>query len=35
MAKTKLIYDYTEGSIPKQLARFMLPFMASNALQLV
>ena len=35
MAKTKLIYDYTQGSIPKQLARFMLPFMASNALQLV
>lgn len=35
MANTKLIHDYTEGSIPKQLARFMLPFMASNALQLV
>ena len=35
MANAKLIHDYTEGSIPKQLARFMLPFMASNALQLV
>ncbi len=35
MAKAKLIHDYTSGSIPKQLARFMLPFMASNALQLV
>ena len=35
MAQTKLIRDYTQGSIPKQLARFMLPFMASNALQLV
>ena len=35
MARTKLIHDYTEGSIPKQLTRFMLPFMASNALQLV
>ena len=35
MAQTKLIHDYTEGSIPKQLGRFMLPFMASNALQLV
>ena len=35
MSKTKLIHDYTSGSIPKQLARFMLPFMASNGLQLV
>ena len=35
MANAKLIHDYTSGSIPKQLARFMLPFMASNALQLV
>ncbi len=35
MAKAKLIHDYTTGSIPKQLTRFMLPFMASNALQLV
>ncbi len=35
MARTKLIYDYTSGSIPKQLGRFMLPFMGSNALQLV
>jgi len=31
--KTKLISDFTTGSIPKQLTRFMLPFMASNALQ--
>ena len=35
MSNTKLIHDYTTGSIPKQLARFMLPFMASNALQVV
>ncbi len=35
MANAKLIHDYTTGSIPKQLARFMLPFMASNGLQLV
>ncbi len=35
MARTKLIHDYTEGSIPKHLVRFMLPFMASNALQIV
>lgn len=34
-SNVKLIHDYTSGSIPKQLARFMLPFMASNALQLV
>ncbi len=35
MAQTKLVYDYTVGSIPKQLSRFMLPLMASNALQVV
>ena len=35
MANVKLIHDYTVGRIPKQLARFMLPFMASNALQVV
>ena len=35
MAKAKLIHDYTTGSIPKHLFRFTLPFMASNALQLV
>lgn len=35
MAKTKLINDFTSGSIPKQLLRFMLPFMASNALQVL
>ncbi len=35
MSKAKLIHDYTTGSIPRQLLRFMLPFMASNGLQLV
>ena len=35
MANGKLINNFTEGSIPKQLVRFMLPFMASNALQVV
>ena len=35
MAKGKLINNFTEGSIPRQLIRFMLPFMASNALQIV
>jgi len=31
----KLINDFTRGSIPKLLVRFMLPFVASNALQVV
>ena len=35
MAKGKLISDFTKGSIPKHLIRFMLPFVASNALQVV
>lgn len=35
MSRSKLISNFTEGSIPKQLIRFMLPFMASNALQVV
>ena len=30
-----LINDFTTGSIPKHLFRFMLPFVASNALQVV
>jgi len=34
--KTKsLTTDFTQGSIPRHLTRFMLPFMASNALQVV
>lgn len=35
MANTKLIRDYTTGSIPKNLWRFAVPFMLSNALQVV
>ena len=35
MRNNKLINDFTVGSIPKQLLRFMLPFMASNALQVL
>lgn len=35
MASTELIKDYTTGSIPKNLWRFALPFMLSNALQVV
>ena len=31
----KLSKDFTKGSIPKQLFWFMLPFMASNALQVL
>jgi len=33
--KNKLIKDFTHGSVPRQLVAFMLPFMASNALQVV
>ena len=33
--KEKLIRDYTVGSIPRQLFTFMLPFMLSNALQVM
>ena len=33
MAGGKLSKDFTRGNIPKQLLWFMLPFMASNALQ--
>ncbi len=31
----KLARDFTKGSIPRQLLLFMLPFMASNALQVL
>ena len=31
----KLTKDFTSGSVPKQLFWFMLPFMASNALQVL
>ena len=33
--KGKISKDFTRGSIPKQLFLFMLPFMASNALQVL
>ena len=33
--RKQLITDFTSGSIPKQLIRFMLPFMGSNALQVL
>ncbi len=35
MSNAKLITDYTTGSVPKSLIRFSLPFMLSNALQVV
>lgn len=35
MTKNKLSKNFTSGSIPKQLLWFMLPFMASNALQVL
>ena len=35
MARKTLSRDFTEGSIPKQLFWFSLPFMASNALQVL
>ena len=35
MAGGKLSKDFTRGNIPKQLFWFMLPFMASNALQVL
>ena len=35
MTKNKLSKNFTTGSIPKQLLWFMLPFMASNALQVL
>jgi Na+-driven multidrug efflux pump len=33
--KGKISKDFTRGSISKQLFLFMLPFMASNALQVL
>lgn len=35
MKTSKLSRDFTQGNIPKQLLLFMLPFMASNALQVL
>lgn len=35
MAQSNLRKNFTEGSIPRQLMVFMLPFMASNALQVL
>ena len=35
MSHAKLITDYTSGSVPKSLLRFSMPFMLSNALQVV
>ncbi len=35
MNRSKLSKDFTQGSIPKQMLWFMLPFMASNALQVL
>ena len=35
MTKSKISKNFTAGSIPKQLLWFMLPFMASNALQVL
>ena len=35
MAGNKITKDFTAGSIPKMLLQFMLPFMASNAMQVL
>lgn len=35
MEKKKIVKDFTKGSIPAQLIWFTLPFMASNALQVI
>ena len=35
MSGKQLAKDFTKGNIPKQLLAFMLPFMASNALQVL
>ena len=35
MASAKISKDFTKGNLPKQLLIFMLPFMASNALQVL
>lgn len=34
-SNTKIITDFTSGSVPKQLIRFSVPFMLSNALQIL
>ena len=35
MSRNKITKDFTQGNIPKQLLWFSLPFMASNALQVL
>jgi len=35
LAGGKLAKDFTKGNVPKQLLWFMLPFMASNAMQVL
>lgn len=35
MSETKIINDYTKGRLPGQMLRFSLPFMLSNALQVL
>ena len=35
MAQRRISKDFTSGSIPKMLLQFMLPFMASNAMQVL
>ncbi|MCF0143265.1 MAG: MATE family efflux transporter [Parasporobacterium sp.] len=35
MAKEKIVRDYTQGNVLKQLCIFMFPFMGANALQVV
>ena len=35
MASAKISKDFTKGNLPKQLLIFTLPFMASNALQVL
>ena len=35
MSKRKIITDFTRGNIPKQMFKFMLPFMVSNAMQVL
>ena len=35
MASAKISKDFTKGNLPKQLLLFTLPFMASNALQVL
>ncbi len=35
MAQNKIITDFTSGSVPRHLVKFMIPFMASNLLQVL